>query len=125
MPICAKVMAIWRRSAAGAVIKIGQVIKMITVCTERFAEAIKEAATFSLPDMTEGTGYLYKNLYNRLSKGEDVTLSSLDFDAFEQEDIDSLNNLHSDVFERNHYAASGIMSTLQKTAPICKAVGFV
>ena len=98
---------------------------MITLSTTQLTEAVNKAAAFSLPDMNEGMGYLYNNLYIRLSKGEDVTISSLDFDAFEPEDIDSLNNLHEKVFERNQYAAGGIMSALPKTAPIHKAVGYV
>ena len=98
---------------------------MITVSVSQLVNAIKEADAYRIPDMNEGTGYLYSNLYKRLSKGEDVTLSSLDLDAFDYEDIDSLNHLHSDVFERNSYAAGGIMSSLQGISPVCKAVGYV
>ena len=97
---------------------------MITVSTTLFTEAIKEAEAFSLPEMDTGTKYLYDCIYKKLSQNIDVRLSELDFDAFEPEDIESLNGLH-DVFERNSYAADAIMSTLQKIAPICKAVGFV
>ena len=98
---------------------------MITVSTTRLAEGLKEAAAFNIPEMNEGTGYLYDNLYLRLSKGENVALSSLDFDAFEPTDIDALTDLHENVFERNQYAAGGIMSALQRAAPIHKAVGYV
>lgn len=98
---------------------------MVTVCTKKLVAAIKEADAYTLPDMNEGTGYLYKNLYCRLSNGENVTLSSLDFNAFDPEDIDSLNSLHSDVFERNTYAANGIVSTLRQIMPECKAVSYV
>jgi len=98
---------------------------MITVSVRQLVDAIKEADVYRLPDMNEGTGYLYGNLYKRLSKGEDVTLSSLNFDAFEPEDIDFLSDLHSNVFERNFYAAGGITSTLMQITPVAKAVGYV
>ena len=98
---------------------------MITVNVSQLVDAIKEADVYRLPDMNEGTGYLYKNLYKRLTSGGDVTLSSLDFDAFDSEDIDSISDLHSNVFERDHYAANGIMSTLRNAAPVPRAVAYV
>jgi len=98
---------------------------MLTVSVRDLVDAIKEAEIYRLPDMSEGTEYLYGNLYKRLTKGEDVTLSSLDFDAFEPEDIDSLNSLHSDVFERNSYTAGGIVSALRHVDPVQKAVGYL
>ena len=98
---------------------------MITVSIKQLASAIAEADAFKLPDMNRGTAYLYKTVYNRLSRNIDVKLSEIDFDAFKPEDIDSLNGLHSDVFERNHFAANGIMSALRKIEPVSKAVGYV
>jgi len=98
---------------------------MVTVNTRDLVEAILEADAFKLPDMSKGTGYLFDNLYSRLSRGEDVRLSSLDFDAFEQEDIEAVNSLYSDVFEKNCYEASGIASALRETVPACKAVAYV
>ena len=98
---------------------------MLTVSVRDLVDAIREADIYKLPDMNEGTEYLYSNLYKRLSKGEEVTLSSLDFDAFEPEDIDSINSLHSDLFERNSYTAGGIVSALRNVDPVQKAVGYV
>jgi hypothetical protein len=98
---------------------------MITVSTRNLVEAVREADAFKLPDMSEGTGYLFNNLYMSLSRGEDVGLSSLDFDAFEEEALDSLNDLYTEVFEKNCYAASGIASTLRETVPVCKAAAYV
>ena len=98
---------------------------MITVSTTRLAEGLKEATAFSLPDMNEGTEYLFNTVYSRLSQRADVRLSEIDFDAFETEDIASLNDLYENVFERNQYAADSIMSALRKTVPIHKAVGYV
>jgi hypothetical protein len=98
---------------------------MITVSVKRLVDAVKEADIPRLPDMDKGTEYLYINLYMRLSRGEDVTLSSLDFDAFESEDIDSLNSLYSEVFEKNYRTADNIMSALKQIVPISKAVGYV
>ncbi len=98
---------------------------MITVSTAQLLSAIAEANAFKLPDMNEGTEYLYNTLYTRLSQNIEVKLSDIDFDAFESDDIDSLNGIHTDVFERNHYAAGGIISTLRKLTPACKAVSYV
>lgn len=98
---------------------------MITVSVKNLVEAIREADAFALPEMNEGTSYLYDMVYRRMSNGQDVMLSELDFDAFEPEDIDSLTDLHSDVFEKNHYAAGGIVSTLRSLAPASKAVAYV
>ena len=98
---------------------------MITVSVMQLVDAIKEADVYKLPDMSEGTGYLYKNLYKRLANGDDVALSSLNFDAFDSEDIDSISDMYSDVFARDHYAAGGIMSTLRQVAPVSRAVGYV
>lgn len=98
---------------------------MIAVSTKNLVDAIREADGFKLPDMNEGTGYLYNDIYRRLTRGEDVRLSEIDFDAFEADDLDSLNDLHSNVFERNYYAANSISSALRTIVPVCKAVGYV
>lgn len=98
---------------------------MISVNVKQLVSAIAEADAFKMPDMNEGTSYLYNSIYNNLSLNMDVLLSDIDFDAFEPEDIDLLNDLHSDVFERNGCAANGIMSTLRQVSPVCKAVGYV
>jgi hypothetical protein len=98
---------------------------MITVSIKDFVDAIREADAFTLPEMNDGTAYLHDAVYKRMAKGHDVRLSELNFDAFEQEDVDSLRDLYSDIFEQNHYMADGISSTLQALAPVCKAVGYV
>lgn len=98
---------------------------MITVSIRNLVEAIREADAFSLPEMNDGVSYLYDKVYSRMSKGHDVRLSELDFDAFDVDDIDSFNNLHTDVFEKNCYAADGIASTLREVSPICKSVGYI
>ena len=98
---------------------------MITVCLKQLASAIVEADVFTMPEMNDGTKYLYESVYSRLSKNMDVRLSEIYFDSFDYDDINALNDLHENVFERNSYTAHGIVSTLQKTAPICRAVGYV
>lgn len=98
---------------------------MIEVSVKQLASAIAEADAFQMPGMNEGTSYLYHTVYSRLSRDIDIKLSDIDFDAFEPEDIDSLNDLHSDVFERNCYAASGMMSALRQVSPVCKSVCYV
>ena len=98
---------------------------MIKISLKQLASAIAEADAFKLPDMNEGTSYLYDTVYRRMSRGEPVRLSELDFDAFETEDVDSLNDLYSDVFERNGYAAHSLACTLRSMAPASKAVAYV
>lgn len=98
---------------------------MITVSVKNLVEAIREADDLTLPKMNAGVNYLYDTVYRQMSKGNDVRLSELDFNAFEQEDIDSFSDMYSDVFERNYYAASGIASTLRNVMPVSKAVGYV
>ena len=98
---------------------------MITVSTKNLVEAVRETDAFKLPEMSEGTGYLLDKLYNRLSRGEDVSLSSLDFNAFHLKDLDSLNDLYTNIFEKNCGTASGIVSALREMVPVCKAVAYV
>jgi hypothetical protein len=98
---------------------------MITVDTKDLVKAVREADTFKLPDMSKGTGYLFDNLYSRLSKGEDVKLSNLDFNAFESEDLEAINCMYSEVFEMNCYAAKSIASALREAVPACRATAYV
>ena len=98
---------------------------MLQVNIKQLLSAVEEVGAFELPEMSEGTEYLYNNLYKRLSQNMDVRLSEIDLSAFESEDIGSLNDLHSEVFVKNGRAAGGIMSALRETDPVCKAVGYV
>ncbi len=70
---------------------------MVTVDTKKLVSAIMGAEDLQLPDMNRGTSYLYEEIYKRLSSGNDVSLSEIDFSCFELNDIDSLRELHSDL----------------------------
>ena len=98
---------------------------MLQVNIEQLVAAVKEAAPFALPEMNEGESYLYNNLYGRLSRGEVVCLSELDFDAFASEDIGSICNLYNDVLGKSSYQVDNIMKTLRRIAPVCKAATYV
>lgn len=98
---------------------------MIEVSVKQLVSAIAEVDVFKMPEINDGTAYLYNTIYSNLSQNKDVKLSEIDFDAFEAEDIGCLNDLHSDVFEKNCCTANGIITTLQQLSPICKAVGYV
>jgi hypothetical protein len=98
---------------------------MITVSIKNLVSAIAEADVFKLPDMNEGTAYLYDGIYNKLSRNMEIRLSDIDYDAFEPEDIDSINRLYTDVFEKNACSAGNIMSTLRQVTPVHKAVAYV
>jgi len=94
---------------------------MITVSVKQLVSAIEEADVFRLPDMTEGTEYIYDNLYRRLSGGEDIRLSEINFNCFETDDIDSMRELYSNTLEANRYKAETITHSLHRLSPITAA----
>lgn len=84
---------------------------MVTVDTKKLVSEIMGAEDFQLPGMNRGTGYLYEEIYKRLSSGDDVSLSEIDFSRFELDDIDSLRELHSGLeanVDRAHYLAHAL-----------------
>lgn len=98
---------------------------MITVSTKQLVSAIEEAEAFKIPAMNAGTEYLYNSVYNKLAQNMDVRLSALDFEAFELEDIDSLTDIYSNVFERNCYTADKLASALRSAASVSKTAAYV
>ena len=98
---------------------------MLTVSINKLVESIMEAEAFRLPDMSEGTEYLYNKLYRRLAHGEDTRLSELDFGAFTDDDITALNILHADTFEKSALTAGSIKSELRKITPMYAPAVFV
>jgi hypothetical protein len=98
---------------------------MMTISTKQLVDSIREADTFKLPEMNAGTGYLYDTVYRRMATGDSVSLSDLDFRAFEREDVDSLHDLYTDVFERNYHIADRITATLRAIVPVSKPVAYI
>jgi hypothetical protein len=98
---------------------------MVTVNVKQLVSAITETDSFKTPDMNPGTEYLYNNLYRRLSNGEAVMISSLDFGSFDCNDVAFLKDLCENVFEDNGYKANYIITALRQITPVCKAVGYV
>ena len=98
---------------------------MLMVSRAQLMEAIEDAAVYSSLDMSGGTDYLYNNLYKRLSHGETVRLSEIDYGRFELDDIDSLRELHSGTLEVNEYKADSITQTLRGMPPMVAAAAFV
>jgi uncharacterized protein YfkK (UPF0435 family) len=98
---------------------------MITVSTKQLVSAIEEAEAFKIPAMNAGTEYLYNSVYNKLAQNMDVRLSALDFEAFELEDIDSLTDIYSNVFERNCFTADKLASALRSAASVSKTAAYV
>lgn len=90
-----------------------------------FVEAVQAAPSFSLPQMDGGTSYLFNRVYKKMANGETVTLSELDFSAFDEEDINSLSGLYDEVFGRNNFQADRITYVLQKAVPICNASAYI
>jgi hypothetical protein len=81
-------------------------------------EAIEEADAFVLPEMNEGTRYLYDNVYNTLACGNEVRLSGLDFDAFELDDIIELDDIYEKYLEVPEERAGSIRRSLWGLPPI-------
>ena len=98
---------------------------MMQVNIAQMVSALQKAPVFAYPEMDEGTRYLFNHVYNRMLRGEKVKLSELDFAAFEEDDIHSLNKLYNSVFERNNREASCITSSLRKIDPIIKVAAYV
>ena len=98
---------------------------MLKINITQLMTSIQDAPTFIAPEMDSGTSYLFNSIYKRISCGEDVHLSDLDFDAFDLEDIGSLSELFNNVFEENNYKANGIADTIRKAAPVCKEPFYV
>lgn len=86
--------------------------------------AIEEAAAFCLPDMNEGTSYLYNELYRKLSEGSELRLSEIDFSRFELDDIDSIREMHSG-FEMDESKAHTLMRALRDIPPSTSAAAFI
>ena len=97
---------------------------MITVNTRQLVSAIEEAEAFRLPDMNEGASYLYHELYRRLLEGADLRLSEIDFDRFELDDMDSIQELHAG-FERDESKVHTLMRALRDIPPTVSAAAFV
>ena len=98
---------------------------MFTVSTKQLVDAIAEAAAFRLPEMSDGTAYLYEKLYVRLSNGEDLRLSEVDWDRFDLDDVDILRDLYSDVLEANMFRAASIAEILRSITPVATGAKFV
>jgi len=98
---------------------------MIQINISGLMEAVKKASPFIMPEMNDGTNYLYNNVYSSMANDEPVSLSDLDFSAFESDDIQTLTRLYNDVFERNNQQANNIACTLRNAAPVCKAAAYI
>ena len=98
---------------------------MITVSIKQLLEAIEEADAFRLPDMSAGADYIYRNLYGRLSRGEDLKLSQIDWDSFELDDINTMRELYSNTLQENECKADLIAQTLRGISPVVTAAAFV
>jgi len=98
---------------------------MLKINISQLMVAVQEAPSFDFPEMNEGTSYLFISLFCRLASDEDVLLSDLDLNAFNIEDIDSINDLYNNVFEQSNYQVNGIASALRRIAPVSKAAAYV
>ena len=98
---------------------------MITVSIKHLLAAIEEADVYRLPDMSAGADYIYNNLYRKLSRGEELRLSSIDWNRFELDDVDTIRELHFDVLEANESRADNIARSLRGISPVTTAAAYV
>lgn len=98
---------------------------MISVSTKKLLSAIEEAEEFTLPEMNEGTQYLYDELYGKVSRGMELHLSEIEFDRFELDDIDVIRDLYSDILEANERKAETITRNLVNIPPATVVSEFV
>lgn len=98
---------------------------MITVSVRQLVDAIEEADAFKLPEMSAGEEYIYNDLYKRLSYGENVKLSEIDYNRFELDDIDSIRDIYFNILEANENKADRITYTLHEISPTVAAATFV
>jgi uncharacterized protein with WD repeat len=88
-------------------------------------KSVKNVDSFSLPKMNKGTSYLYDAVFRKMSNGNAVFLSELDFDAFTVDDIRTLSDLYDKVIDKNHSEADSIVTTLRGITPMSKATAYV
>lgn len=98
---------------------------MISVGTKTLLSAIEEAEAFCLPEMNEGTQYLYDELYGKVSRGMELHLSEIEFDRFELDDVDMMRDLYSNVLETNERKAETISHNLVNISPVAVVSEFV
>jgi hypothetical protein len=98
---------------------------MIQVSIHKLIEALCDANAFSLPELNDGTHYIFTQIYERLSQGEEVRLSGINFDSFELDDVDSMRKLYSDVLEANEYKADNIVNSFRSFPPVSAVTPFV
>lgn len=98
---------------------------MITVSVKKLLDAIEEAKEYKLPEMNEGTQYLYDELYGKASRGMELHLSEIAFDHFELEDIDELRDIYFTSLEANESKANTISGSLLCIQPVAVASEFV
>ena len=98
---------------------------MVTVSVKQLISAIEEADVFKLPDMSSGAEYIYNSIYRRLTQGENVRLSEIDYNSFELGDIDSVREIYSDVLEANENKVDTLARTLRGIPPLTAATAYV
>jgi len=98
---------------------------MLKLNITQLLDTLHEVPAFTLPKMNDGISYVFKNIYHRLSNGEDVRLSNLDFSAFTEKDINYLDELYDNVLEPNNHKAYCIIKTLQRVTPVCKPTTYI
>ena len=90
---------------------------MISVSTKALLSAIEEAEPFDLPEMNEGTQYLYDELYGKVSRGIELHLSEIEFDRFELDDVDMLRDLYTETLGTNEMKAETLTRNLANIPP--------
>ena len=94
---------------------------MLRTNVKALTAAIEGAEESKPPDMNAGTDYIHNNIYKRLSSGEELRLSDIDWERFKPEDLDTMQELHFYVFKADESKAHAIANALRSAPPIAVA----
>ena len=97
----------------------------MNIDTGLLLSSIKSAPASKMPEMNADELYIWENIYTPLLHGRKVFLSSLDFDAMDEDGLRSFNELHENVFEMNIHNTSHISWKLGMITPKHRATEYV
>ena len=92
---------------------------------EKLRKELQNAPAYEPPEKGAGYRYVYEKLYLPFMRGREITLGTLDFEAFSSEDVLDLDVDYYNTFSHRLNRNDSIRSGLRKTAPLPSAVPFL
>lgn len=92
---------------------------------QKLREELRKAPAYEPPEKGAGYRYVYEKLYLPFMRGREITLATLDFEAFSSEDVLDLDMDYYNTFSHRLNRNDSIRSGLRKTAPLPSAVLFL